>query len=109
MIQHSMAELEAGLDGICAAPRDRDSAHQLGVQCRWQEALVVEPGRILDRYQVVEPLGAHQLVTMELEGGIFRATLESDLALKPGENLTLSPRPDRVRWFDPETTQALPV
>ena len=49
------------------------------------------------------------LVYAVTPGGIFRATLESDLALKPGENLTLSPRPDRVRWFDPETTQALPV
>ena len=61
------------------------------------------------RVKVVEPLGAHQLVTMELDGGVFRATLESDLKVKPGEDLTLSPRPDRVRWFDPETTQALPA
>lgn len=57
--------------------------------------------------KVVEPLGAHLLVTCEVEGTLFRAVLDSDLSVKPGETLTLAPQPDRMRWFDPETTLAV--
>ncbi|MGV6802741.1 MAG: ABC transporter ATP-binding protein [Ruegeria sp.] len=54
--------------------------------------------------KVVEPLGAHLLVTCDVEGAMFRAVLDSDLSVKPGDTLTLAAQPDRVRWFDPETT-----
>jgi multiple sugar transport system ATP-binding protein len=57
--------------------------------------------------KVVEPLGAHLLVTCEVDGALFRAVLDSDLVVKPGERLTLAPLKDRVRWFDPETTEAV--
>ena len=57
--------------------------------------------------KVVEPLGAHLLVTCEVEGALFRAVLDSDLTVRPGEMLTLAPQPDRVRWFDPDTTLAV--
>lgn len=56
--------------------------------------------------KVVEPLGAHLLVTCDLEGAMFRAVLDSDLTVKPGDSLTLTPQSDRVRWFHPETTLA---
>ena len=57
--------------------------------------------------KVVEPLGAHLLVTCEVEGGLFRAVLDSDMKVGVGEKLILAPAPDRVRWFDPETTLAV--
>ena len=38
---------------------------------------------------------------------LFRAVIESDYRVDPGETLALAPRPDRVRWFDPESGQAL--
>ena len=57
--------------------------------------------------KVVEPLGAHLLVTCEVDGKIFRAVLDSDLTVKPGDVLTLAPQADRVRWFNPETTLAV--
>ena len=57
--------------------------------------------------RVVEPLGAHTLVTADVQGALFRAVLDSDLAVAPGDRLTLAPRPDRIRWFDPETQKAL--
>ena len=57
--------------------------------------------------KVVEPLGAHLLVTCEVDGRMFRAVLDSDLTVQPGDPLTLAPQPDRVRWFDPETTLAV--
>ena len=57
--------------------------------------------------KVVEPLGAHLLVTCDVDGKLFRAVLDSDLAVKAGDTLTLAPQPDRVRWFDPDTTKAV--
>ncbi len=57
--------------------------------------------------KIVEPLGAHLLVTCEVDGALFRAVLDSDTVVKPGQTLTLAPQPDRVRWFDPETTLAV--
>ncbi len=57
--------------------------------------------------KVVEPLGAHLLVTCEVDGTLFRAVLDSDLQVKPGDKLTLAPQPDRVRWFDPQSTLAV--
>ncbi|MBV2361545.1 ABC transporter ATP-binding protein [Thalassococcus sp. CAU 1522] len=57
--------------------------------------------------KVVEPLGAYLLVTCDVGGALFRAVLDSDTPVKPGDRLTLAPQPDRVRWFDPETTLAV--
>ncbi len=57
--------------------------------------------------KVVEPLGAHLLVTCSVDGALFRAVLDSDLTVRRGDTLTLTPQPDRVRWFDPETTLAV--
>jgi multiple sugar transport system ATP-binding protein len=57
--------------------------------------------------KVVEPLGAHLLVTCEIEGALFRVILDSDMTVETGQRLTLSPQADRIRWFDPETTLAV--
>lgn len=57
--------------------------------------------------RVVEPLGPHVLVTAQVAGQPFRAVLESDHKVSPGEILTLAPIPDRIRWFDPETQKAI--
>jgi multiple sugar transport system ATP-binding protein len=57
--------------------------------------------------RVVEPLGPHTLVTTQVAGHPFRAVLDSDRAIAPGDILTLAPLPDRIRWFDPETQKAL--
>ena len=57
--------------------------------------------------KIVEPLGAHLLVTCQIDDALFRVILDSDAVVKPGQTLTLAPQPDRVRWFDPETTLAV--
>ena len=57
--------------------------------------------------KVVEPLGAHLLVTCDVEGALFRAVLDSDFQVKAGETITLAPQSDRIRWFDPDTTKAV--
>lgn len=57
--------------------------------------------------RVIEPLGAHLLVTADVAGKPFRAILDSDLKITPGDEIRLMPRPDHIRWFDPETTLAV--
>ena len=57
--------------------------------------------------KVVEPLGAHLLVTCEVDGSMLRAVLDSDLSVNPGDHLTLAPQPERVRWFDPQSPLAV--
>ena len=70
------------------------------------EDVTVAPGGLRAIARVVEPLGAHTLVTCEVNGGLFRAVLDSDLKVAPGDELSLVPKADRVRWFDPTTTKA---
>ena len=71
------------------------------------EDLRLSDNGLTAKTRVVEPLGAHLLVTCDLDGALFRAVLDSDLTVKPGDHLTLAPQSDRVRWFDPETMLAV--
>ena len=57
--------------------------------------------------RVVEPLGPHTLVTAEVAGQPFRAVLNSNILPRPGDRLALAPVPDRIRWFDPGTQEAV--
>jgi multiple sugar transport system ATP-binding protein len=57
--------------------------------------------------RVVEPLGAHILVTCDVDGSLFRAVIDSDARVKPGDTLHLAPTPDRIRWFDTQSTLAV--
>lgn len=57
--------------------------------------------------RLIEPLGAHLLVTCDIDGKMFRAILDSDQHVKAGDKLFLEALVDRVRWFDPETNMAV--
>ncbi len=72
------------------------------------EDVTVGPGGLKAVARVVEPLGAHTLVTTEVAGGLFRAVLDSDIQLAPGDELSLVPKSDRIRWFDPDSSRAVP-
>ncbi len=71
------------------------------------EDLILADGGLPATVRVVEPLGPHTLITAEVDGAPFRAVLDSDLRVAPGDRITLAPNPDRIRWFDPETQDAL--
>ncbi|WP_374626575.1 ABC transporter ATP-binding protein [Devosia sp.] len=71
------------------------------------EDLSMAPGGLSAVARVVEPLGAHTLVTTEVDGALFRAVLDSDVRISPGDELSLLPKPDRVRWFHPESGNAV--
>jgi multiple sugar transport system ATP-binding protein len=57
--------------------------------------------------KIVEPLGAHLLVTCTVDGDLFRVVMDSDTSVKSGQTITLAPQANRIRWFDPKTTVAL--
>ena len=71
------------------------------------EDIELAPGGIPATVRVVEPLGAHTLVTADVDGSLFRAVLDSETDAKTGDTLSLKPRSDRIRWFDPQTTAAI--
>lgn len=71
------------------------------------EDVVVKKGGILAVVKVLEPLGAHLLVTCDVEGALFRAIVESDMKLKLGDTLNLAPMVARIRWFDPKSENAV--
>jgi multiple sugar transport system ATP-binding protein len=71
------------------------------------EDLTPGEGGIAAQVRVVEPLGPHTLVTTDVGGAMLRAVLDSNLAVSPGDTLSLIPTPDRIRWFDPESTRAI--
>jgi multiple sugar transport system ATP-binding protein len=85
-------------------PANAGSRLQFGI--RPEDLAVAETG-LNGTVRVVEPLGAHQLVSMTVAENLFRAVLDSDLAIKPGDLLTLKPRADRARWFDAESGAAI--
>jgi multiple sugar transport system ATP-binding protein len=65
------------------------------------------PGGLRATARVIEPLGAHTLVTCDVAGVPFRAVLDSDVRVTVGDELSLVPNPERVRWFDLKTTNAV--
>jgi multiple sugar transport system ATP-binding protein len=92
----------AGID--FRGPSSEAGALQFGI--RPEDVSPAETG-LSGTVRVVEPLGAHKLVTMTVDDTLFRAVLDSDLSVEPGERLTLAPRPERIRWFDPATGKAM--
>lgn len=57
--------------------------------------------------RVIEPLGAHTLVTCDVNGSLFRAVLDNDTSLSAGDEMHVAPIEERIRWFDPETQLAV--
>jgi multiple sugar transport system ATP-binding protein len=87
-------------------PGPNGTAQRLDFAIRPEDVTIGEGG-IPAEVRVVEPLGPHILVTAHVEGTLFRALVDSDARVAPGDRLSLVPVPDRIRWFDPETSEAL--
>ena len=82
------------------------ASNALEFAIRPEDLTIADGDGFLATVRVVEPLGAHTLVTAEVDGALFRAVLDSDTTTTPGDTLRLMPKPDRIRWFDPETSLA---
>jgi multiple sugar transport system ATP-binding protein len=85
-------------------PKDHDGPLQFAIR---PEDLRLADAGIEAVVKVVEPLGAHLLVTCKVGENLFRAILESDTSVRMGDTLHLAPQPDRIRWFNPQTTLAV--
>lgn len=57
------------------------------------------PGQVL----VVEPLGSHLLLTVELGETPIKVQTRVDFAVQPNQTVYLKLDPKQLRWFDPET------
>lgn len=82
------------------------SRHALEFAIRPEDLDIGDAG-IAATVRVVEPLGAHTLITCDVDGQIFRAVVDSATTLRHGDALRLAPKPDRIRWFDPASTLAV--
>jgi multiple sugar transport system ATP-binding protein len=64
-------------------------------------------GAIPAKVLVVEPLGSHLLLTMQVGDQHLKVTTPSDFPAEPDGRLWLQPDYGKVRWLDPESGVAL--
>lgn len=82
----------------------------LGVRPEDLEAHTVQqPQSFPAEVLVVEPLGPHLLLTLSFGKQHIKATVPPDFEVKAGQTLWFRPQPDRLRWLDPSSGQALTV
>ena len=63
----------------------------------------------VSRTVVVELLGSQLLVTAQVGDQPIKVLVRADAPIGAGDELWLSPEPEKVRWFDPETRDAIVV
>ena len=85
-------------------PGGADGAVMLGV--RPEDLTIAEHG-LGFRVQVVEPLGAHLLLTGEADGQRMRVLVPPDTVVRAGSVLTLRPDESHLAWMHPDTGVAL--
>lgn len=59
------------------------------------------------RVQVVEPLGSHKLLTMQVGAEIVKVSVPPDQRVAPQEDVFLHFDPDKIRWMDATTGEAI--
>ena len=58
---------------------------------------------------VCEPLGAHNLLTVEIGDDTLKVATRSDLNPPPDTEVWLRLEPNRIRWMDRSTGEAVPL
>jgi multiple sugar transport system ATP-binding protein len=75
------------------------------------EAIVVETkpreGLVRAEVVVVEPLGSHNLLTVQLGEDLLKVSTQPDVVPAAGSDVWLALDPARIRWMDRETGQAV--
>jgi len=56
---------------------------------------------------VVEPLGSHNLLTVQVGGERVKVNTRADAAFQPGQAIWLKLAPDKIRWMDHESGRTL--
>jgi len=65
------------------------------------------PGAVSGKILVVEPLGAQTLVTVSVGGSEVKVLTPPGYTAQGGDDVWLRPAPDKVRWYDPGTGDAI--
>jgi multiple sugar transport system ATP-binding protein len=81
----------------------------LGVRAENIDVVEVgEAGEVLrGRVLVVEPLGSHDLLTVQLGPSRLKVSTRPGIELRADEQVALRPEVERIVWLDPATEQAL--
>jgi multiple sugar transport system ATP-binding protein len=61
------------------------------------------PGAVPAQVLVVEPLGSHLLLTVQVGDAAIKVQTRVEFDVQPGQTVYLKMEPDKLRWFDPET------
>ena len=56
---------------------------------------------------VVEPLGSHNLITMQLGPEQIKVNTDADFQAQPGQTIWLRLNADKIRWIDKASGRAL--
>ena len=70
-------------------------------------AAAQQPNTIRARVLVVEPLGSHKLLTMRVGNEMAKVSVAPDQRVAPDEDVWLHFDPDKIRWMDAKTGEAI--
>jgi multiple sugar transport system ATP-binding protein len=71
------------------------------------ENIRIGEGPLRGRVMVVEPLGSHALLTVQVGSESMKVVAPADTAVRADEELRLAPEPHKIRWMDAATGRAL--
>ena len=98
-------ELSVAADGALGA---REGPVLLGIRAENVELVAPDDAAALrGRVLVVEPLGSHNLVTLQLGAEVLKATTRPDERLERDQEIGVRIDADRIRWLDAEREVAL--
>jgi multiple sugar transport system ATP-binding protein len=66
-----------------------------------------DEGLIRATVLVLEPLGSHNLLTVQMGDDVLKVAARADLFPPPDSDVWLRIEPERIRWMDRETRQAI--
>ncbi len=68
-----------------------------------------QPNTLPAQVLVVEPLGSHKLLTMQVGSEMAKVSVPPDQPVSPGDQVWLHFDPDKIRWMDAATGEAILV
>jgi multiple sugar transport system ATP-binding protein len=96
--------------GDSVVPGPTNAPEELLMGIRPEDLRLVESGaadQLAGEVGVLEPLGPHTLLTVNVGERTIRVAAEPDVAVRHGQVVHLQPRAERVRWFDAQTQKAI--
>jgi len=66
-------------------------------------------GALCGEVLVIEPLGSHNLITVQVQGERVKVNTHADAPFAPGQAIWLRLAQDKIRWMDRATGQAIQV